>query len=416
MTGPSKSRSLRAPAADAPGRIPVALAHDYATQRGGAERVALIMAGAFPEAPLYTTLYDRDRTFPEMSELDLRVTRLNRYGALRRDHRRALPFLARAVSTSPIDADVVLASSTGWAHGFPTDGRKIVYCHAPARWLYQRDRYLGTGKADESPARRARRYAASGVLGAVSAPLRGWDRRAARSADLYLANSTVTQESIRAVYGIDAEVLAPPPALTAAGDRRRPGGLDALPADLTAPGAFVLCVARLLPYKNVDVVIEAAAVHPDRGFVVVGDGPDRSRLQAILMAAGLRNVVLLGRVADAELRWLYQGCAALVGASYEDYGLSPLEAATFGRPSVVLRDGGYLDTVVEGTTGVFFDLPHRQDIARALTEALDARWDPSALTDHAETFGAQRFTARLRELVHEQALLGTVPGQEGSTA
>ena len=219
---------------------PVALAHDYATQRGGAERVALIMAGAFPGAPLYTTLYDRERTFPEMAELDLRVTRLNRYGPLRRDHRRALPFLARAVSTSPIDADVLLASSTGWAHGFPTDGRKIVYCHAPARWLYQRDRYLGTGKAGESPAQRARRYAASGVLGAMASPLRSWDRRAARSADVYLANSTVTRESIRTVYGIDAEVLAPPPALTAAGERERPAGLDVLPSDLSTPGAFVL--------------------------------------------------------------------------------------------------------------------------------------------------------------------------------
>ena len=416
MTGPSRSESPGAPEAPAPGRSPIALAHDYATQRGGAERVALIMAGAFPDAPLYTTLYDRDRTFPEMAGLDLRVTRLNRFGALRRDHRRALPFLARAVSTSPIEADVVLASSTGWAHGFPTDGRKIVYCHAPARWLYQRDRYLGTGKAGESPAQRARRYAVSGALGAVAAPLRGWDRRAALSADVYLANSTVTREAVRAAYGIDAEVLAPPPALPAAGDQQRPAGLDALPAELASPGAFVLCVARLLPYKNVDVVIEAAASHPDRGVVVVGDGPDRPRLQAILAATGLRNVVLLGRVPDAELRWLYQGCAALVAASYEDYGLSPLEAATFGRPSVVLRDGGYLDTVVEGTTGVFFDLPHGENIARALTEALATRWDRSALIDHAETFGAQRFTARLRELVEEQRLLGAARGQEGRTA
>lgn len=394
----------------------LALAHDYATQRGGAERVALIMASAFPGAPLYTTLYDREGTFPEMAELDLRVTRLNRFGPLRRDHRRALPFLARAVSTSPIDADVLLASSTGWAHGFPTDGRKIVYCHAPARWLYQRDRYLGAGKVGESPAQRARRYAASGVLGAVASPLRGWDRRAAHSADVYLANSTVTREAIRTVYGIDAEVLAPPPALTTAGQRRRPRGLDALASDLSAPGAFVLCVARLLPYKNVDMVIEAAASHPDRGFVVVGDGPDRARLHALLASQGRPNVALLGRVSDEELRWLYDACAALVAASYEDYGLSPLEAAAFGKPSVVLRDGGYLDTVVEGTTGWFFDRPYGESIARALTEAFAARWDRGALVDHAETFGAQRFTARLRQLVEEQAQLGADPGKRGKSA
>ena len=399
----------------ASGRNAVALAHDYATQRGGAERVALIMAEAFPGAPMYTTLYDRDRTFPEMADLDLRVTRLNRFGPLRRDHRRALPFLARTVSTSPIAADVVLASSTGWAHGFPTDGRKIVYCHAPARWLYQRDRYLGTGKDGESPGQRARRYAATGMLGAVAAPLRGWDRRAARSADLYVANSTVTRAAIRATYGIDAEVLAPPPALTAAGERHRPNGLDAVPGDLTAPGVFVLCVARLLPYKNVDVVIEAAAAHPDRAVVVVGDGPDRPRLESIIAASGSRNVVLLGRVSDAELRWLYDACAALVAASYEDYGLSPLEAATFGKPSVVLRDGGYLDTVIEGTTGLFFDRPDGGSIARALTEALAAPWDPAHLIDHADSFGIQRFTTRLRELVAEQAQRGAAAVKEGGT-
>ena len=399
-----------------PGHSALALAHDYATQRGGAERVALIMADAFPGAPLYTTLYDQERTFPEMADLDLRVTRLNRYGPLRRDHRRALPFLARAVSTSPIDADVVLASSTGWAHGFPTDGRKIVYCHAPARWLYQRDRYLGTGKPGETPVQRARRYAATGVLGAVAAPLRGWDRRAAHSADVYLANSTVTREAVRAAYDIDAEVLAPPPALTATGDRRRPAGLDTLPDDLTSSGTFVLCVARLLPYKNVDVVIEAAGAHPDRGFVVVGGGPDRPRLEAVLAASGRRNVVLLGRVSDAELRWLYQACAVLVAASYEDYGLSPLEAATFGKPSVVLRDGGYLDTVVEGTTGWFFDRPDASSVARALTEALAARWDRTDLINHAEHFGARRFTTRLRELVEEQTRLGAATRKEGGTA
>lgn len=397
------------------GRSAVALAHDYATQRGGAERVALIMAGAFPGAPLYTTLYDQERTFPEMADLDLRVTRLNRFGPLRRDHRLALPLLARAVSTSPIDADVVLASSTGWAHGFPTDGRKIVYCHAPARWLYQRDRYLGAGKAGESPAQRARRYLATGVLGAVSAPLRGWDRRAARSADLYLANSTVTREAIRVAYGIDAEVLAPPPALSTEGDRRRPAGLAALADDLVAPGAFVLCVARLLPYKNVDVIIEAAGAHPDRGFVVVGQGPDRARLEALVAARGATNVVLLGRVGDDELRWLYGSCAALVAASYEDYGLSPLEAAAFGKPSVVLRDGGYLDTVIEGSTGVFFDLPEGDHVARALATATAVRWDPAALHDHAGLFAEQRFTARLRELVEEQSRVGTAARRGGWT-
>jgi hypothetical protein len=127
----------------------VALAHDYITQRGGAERVALAMARAFPASALHTALYDPEGTFPEFSTVDVRTMPINRSRMLRRHHRLALPFLAKAVSEYHVDADVLLASSSGWAHGIPTRGRKVVYCHAPARWLYQADRYAG-GSADAS--------------------------------------------------------------------------------------------------------------------------------------------------------------------------------------------------------------------------------------------------------------------------
>lgn len=378
----------------------VALAHDYATQRGGAERVALLLAAAFPGSPMYTTLYDAAGTFPEMATLDLRTTSLNRFSALRRHHRYALPFLARAVSAQTIDADVVLASSTGWAHGFPTPGRKVVYCHAPARWLYQRDRYLGVGRGGESVSQRAVRWAATSVLGVAAASLRRWDAAAAHSADVYLANSTVTRSAVRAAYGIEAEVVAPPPALLPTGGRTRPAALDRSPVGASVRGDdFLLCVARLLPYKNVDAVITAAAARSDLPVVVVGAGPDRGRLDALVADGGHRNVLLLGRVTDDELRWLYGSCLALVAASYEDYGLSPLEAAAFGRPSVVLRDGGYLDTVREGTTGTFFDRPEPEEIASAVGAALDRSWDTTSLVLHARTFSAERFTARLRDVV-----------------
>ncbi|PFG32332.1 glycosyltransferase [Sanguibacter antarcticus] len=378
----------------------VALAHDYATQRGGAERVALLLADAFPGSPLYTTLYDAAGTFPEMADLDVRTTSLNRFGPLRRHHRYALPFLARAVSRQVIDADVVLASSTGWAHGFPTSGSKVVYCHAPARWLYQRDRYLGAGRRGESVAQRASRWVATGMLGVASGPLRRWDEQAARTADVYLANSTVTQRAVQVAYGIDAEVVAPPPALLPTGDESRPEILDRSATGRSVQGDdFLLCVARLLPYKNVDAVVAAAARRPDLVVLVVGSGPDRARLDGLVASGGHRNVLLLGRVSDAELRWLYRSCIALVAASYEDYGLSPLEAAAFGRPSVVLRDGGYLDTVAEGTTGTFFDRPGPDEIAAAVGETLEATWAADVLQRHARTFSAAAFTSRLRSVV-----------------
>ena len=384
----------------------VALAHDYATQRGGAERVALVMADAFPGAPLYTTLYDPAGTFPEFEALDVRTSPIDRVGVLRRHHRLALPLLAPAVRATPIEADVLLASSTGWAHGFPTSGRKVVYCHAPARWLYQSDRYLGPARGAGSGAAPggATRWLAAQALGLLAPALRSWDRRAAATADRYLANSTVTARAIREVYGIEAEILPPPPAMLPGGPETAVEGVE--------PG-FLLCVARLLPYKNVDVVIEAVRRTPGARLVVVGDGPERAALEH--RVRDLPRVRLAGRVDDARLRWLYRNSAALVAASYEDYGLSPLEAAAFGRPSVVLRDGGYLDTVRDGVTGEFFDAPDPDLVAEAAGRALARTWDPTVLTAHADDFAAERFVGRLHEIVREERAIlrsGSVPRPE----
>ncbi|MFB8387043.1 glycosyltransferase [Microbacterium sp. NPDC055910] len=364
----------------------IALAHDYVTQRGGAERVALAMARAFPGAPLHTTLFHAEGTFPEFDQLDIRTSRVDRWPALRRHHRLALPFLAGAVDAHPIDADVVLASSSGWAHGFPTAGRKVVYCHAPARWLYQLDRYAG---GDEAPGVRAR--AVRAAIGMLGPRLRRWDQRAAATADRYLVNSTVIQRAVQDVYGIDAEVLAPPPATLHPDDAREEI------AGVRRP--FLLCVARLLPYKNVDLVIEAVAAAGGLDLVVVGDGPERKTLEALAARAG--GTHLVGKVSDAQLRWLYAQCEGLVAASYEDFGLSPLEAATFGKPTAALRDGGYLDTVVEGRTGVFFDSPTVDAVAGAIGALAERSWRALEITAHAESFSEERFATRLRDVVSE---------------
>lgn len=366
----------------------IALAHDYVTQRGGAERVALAMSRAFDGAPLHTSLYDPGSTFPEFAEVDVRPMSLNRWSVLRHNHRLALPFLAEAVSNYRVDADVLLASSSGWAHGIQTTGRKIVYCHAPARWLYQEDRYADGGSAHGGLRSRAVRTA----MKALGTSLRRWDQKAAGTADRYIVNSTVVQRAVRDVYGIEAEVLAPPPAtLTASG------------AAVEVPGVqtpFVLCVARLLPYKNVDLVIEAVGRIAGLDLVIVGDGPDRHRLEQL--AARVPGTHLAGRVDDAQLRWLYENSTGLVAASFEDFGLSPVEAATFGKPTVALHGGGYLDTVIEGATGVFFETPKPDEIAGAIERLLYGTWSADRIRAHADSFSEARFAARLHEIVEDE--------------
>jgi glycosyltransferase involved in cell wall biosynthesis len=360
-------------------RPTVAIAHDYLTQRGGAERVVLTLMRAFPDAAVHTTLYDPEGTYPEFAQADVRTSALNRVGALRRDHRLALPLLARAASRMRIDADVVVASSSGWAHGFNTSGRTVAYCHNPARWLYQTDEYLG-GAAWRSPI--------GPPLLAMRPFLKRWDRRQADGVDTYLANSRVVQQRIATTYGREAELLPPPHGMDTAAPR------EALPDLADWDPGYALVVSRLLPYKNVDAVIEAVR-GTDRRLVVVGRGPEEDRLRETLPP----NARLLGGLSDAQLRSAYADAGVLVAASHEDFGLAPLEAAAFGVPTVALRGGGFLETVVDGETGLFFDRPLPIEIAAALDVSDRHRWDSDTLRARAEEFGEARFIERIRSIV-----------------
>ena len=226
----------------------------------------------------------------------------------------------------------------------------------------------------------------SGAAASVLRPaLERWDRRAAASADRYLANSSAVAERIRRIYGLDAEVLPPPPALEPAGATEPVDGLE--------PG-FVLCVSRLLPYKNLDAIVHAFARLPDERLVLVGSGPEETALRELASS----NVTLLGTVSDEQLRWLYRESGALVAASHEDFGLTPLEAAGFGHPAAVLRWGGFLDTVEEGGTGIFFDSPNPDAVADAVRQLRGHRWDASRIRAHAERFSEARFIDRIRAI------------------
>ncbi|AXK46860.1 glycosyltransferase [Brachybacterium saurashtrense] len=366
----------------------IAIAHDYLTQRGGAERVVLSLARAFPEATIHTLFHAPEQTYPEFRDRDVRVSPLNRIGPFRRDPRLALPLLAGAASALRIDADVVIASSSGWAHAFPTRGRRIVYCHSPARWLYLPGDYLG----DASP-RDPKRLA----LAALGPALRRWDRRAALRADRYLANSSVVRERIRHVYGLDAPTLFPPfsPAV-AEGPQEPIPALAGWAGEDGAAGGHHLVVSRLQPYKHVDRVLEAYRALPEHRLLVIGRGPERARLQSIAPP----NVRLVEGLTDAQMRWAYESAQLLVAASHEDFGLTPVEAGAHGVPTLALRAGGYLDTVEEDISGLFFDRAEPDAVAEAVTRAAEHPWDAAAIRARAATFSEERFVDRIREEAH----------------
>jgi glycosyltransferase involved in cell wall biosynthesis len=379
-------------AIDRPGRV--AIVHDYLTQKGGAERVVLAMHRAFPEAPIYTSLYEPDLTFPEFRNIDVRPSYLNRSRFLRRRHRLSLPFLAHAFSNMEIDEEIVLCSSSGWAHGVQTAGTKLVYCHCPARWLYKRADYFRKNpdlEADKpglaSLSGIHATFIARNAFRLVTPFLRRWDRRAALSASEYYANSDSVSAEVSAVYGIDPLVIHPSPSPFDGRQWEKPPTF--------AKEGFFLVVSRLLPYKNLDRILEVFAHRLDQELVVVGAGP----LGKTLRQSAPSNVDFIGNVSDHELSWLYGNCRALIAPAYEDYGLTPLEAASFGKPTLALRRGGYLETVSESTSGYYFDDLEPSSISRAFDVLFAEPLDPDEIRAHAASFSEEKFARTLREHV-----------------
>ena len=165
-----------------------------------------------------------------------------------------------------------------------------------------------------------------------------------------------------------------------------------------------------MPYKNVRATVAAYSAEPDRRLVIVGRGPEKQHLQA---AAG-ENVLFLEDILDGELAWLYRRATALVAVSYEDFGLTPLEAAAFGKPSVVLRWGGYLETMVEDVTAVFVEAPEPEQIRLALARLDAIQWDPERIMEHAGRYHEDLFIERLKDMVNRQ--LETPPPPADQTA
>ena len=361
----------------------IAIAHDYLTQKGGAERVVLALHRMWPDAPIYTTFYDPEGTFPEFKDARIITSPLNRVGLLRKDPRRALPLLPLASSLMHVKEPIAVVSTSGWAHGFRYDGATLVYCHTPARWVYLLDDYLGEGGRDSIKGRIAR---------VLRPGLRRWDRAAVRRRSRYVANSTVVKERIEAVYGLDGvDLVFPPHSVSTDGPQEPIPGAERLAED-----GFLLSVARLMPYKHVDVAIEAAA-RAGRPLVVIGKGPEEARLRAM---AG-EDVVFGQDLTDAQLRWAYAHATALIAASHEDFGITPLEASAWGVPTVALRAGGYLDTIVEGVNGVFVEEPNVDAVAAGVERMLAADWDRDAMRGHADRFSEEAFARQIRALVAE---------------
>jgi glycosyltransferase involved in cell wall biosynthesis len=275
-------------------------------------------------------------------------------------------------------ADVVISNKSGFCHGARAPGAlHICYCLTPTRFVWQPASYV---RAERLPR-------GSGAALRLLLPwLRQWDRAAAARVDRFVAISTAVQERIRRYYGRESEVIFPPV------DTARFAA--SFPPASDGATDYHVVVARLVPYKEIDLAIRAFNML-GRNLVVIGEGRDRDRLEGL---AG-PTVRFLGRLPDSEVATWIGRSAGLIWPGVEDFGLAPVEAMAAGRPVIARRAGGVLDTVVEGETGVFFDEPAPEALARAVIAAETISWRPDYIRHHAAQFGVGPFRERFADFV-----------------
>jgi len=346
----------------------VAVVHDWLTGMRGGEAVLEAILDALPEAELFTLFHFRGSVSPEIESRVIHTSGLQQMAARARDYRRLLPLFPRAVREWDFSQfDLIVSSSHCVAKGVDAKGKPhLSYCHTPMRYIWDRfDDYFPRAK----PLRRA-------AAMAIAPWLRRWDVRTTSGVTELIANSSFVRDRIRRYYGRDAEVIHP----------------YVNDAFLEAPlieerEDYHIVISALVPYKHVELAMASG-----RRLVVIGGGPLFEQLRA---TAG-PNVELLGPVSRERIIERLSRARSLILPGVEDFGITPLEAMAVGTPVVALGEGGVLDSVIDGQTGIFFHRPEVESLRGALDEVETRVWDRAAIREHARTFSREAFDAHFR--------------------
>ena len=351
----------------------VAITTDWLTSFGGGERVVEQLIGLFPTAPVYTSVFDPSRVPAHLRSWDVRPSALQRLPGARRYSRALLPLMPWAFRRFDFSHyDVVISASSAFSKSVETSGatKNICYCHTPPRYLWDlHEEYV-------------ERMPLSATLKPVVSWLRERDREAATLVHQFVANSAHVAGRIERTYGRHATVVHPPVDT----DRVRPNGRQ--------PEDFYLVVARLVPYKRIDLAVRACTALRRR-LLVVGAGPEERRLKRM---AG-STVRFLGELPDSTVGALYARCAAFLFPGCEDFGISAVEAQSAGRPVVAFAQGGAVETVVDGVTGILFERQTVDAVIGAIERLDRSQIAPDACRQNALRFDASVFRTRMRAVI-----------------
>jgi len=353
----------------------IAIAHDYFAQLGGAELVAQELYNMFPDADMHSLV-----AFPEampagLKNVSVQTTWMQHLPWIRKYFR--MYFLLYPYALKSMDLkkyDLVISSTSGYAKGIATGSNTlhICYCHTPTRWIWNYSNY-----AEHEVMNSIKKV----VLGKLTHSMRQWDKRAALFPDHFIANSQTVAERIYKIYHRSAEVIHPPIDI----NRFRP---------CKEQEDYYLILARLLPYKRIDLAV-AACTKLNRRLLVIGKGPDRKRLESM---AG-PSVTFLGKLSNADVEHYVSHCRALLFPGEEDFGMAPLEVAAAGRPTIAYRAGGALETIVDGVTGIYFSHQESRYLERAILDFEQMQWSQEALCAHAAKFSVQVFQNNMRNFI-----------------
>ncbi|HMG74411.1 MAG TPA: glycosyltransferase [Pyrinomonadaceae bacterium] len=353
----------------------IALVHDYFVPMGGAERVAEAMHNSFPSAPMYTLVAHPNGIPQGLRAADIRTSPLQKLPSIDRHFRHYFMLYPFAVENFDLsEYDLIFSSSSGYAKGVRRrrNAIHVCYCHTPMRWVWRYDDYVARERFG-GVARAALPYLLWG--------LRKWDLRASRQPNYYIANSRLVAQRIKKIYGREAFVIPPP--------------IDVQRFQMANEvDDYYLVLSRLMPYKRIDLAIEACK-RMNRRLIIIGDGPDRQRLEKLADD----RIEFLGRQPDKIVNYYAARCQALLFPGEEDFGMVPLEVNAAGRPVIAYRGGGALETVVENVTGVFFDQQNGHSLAEAIEKFEGLSWQQEILRHHAEKFDRNVFAFRVLQFL-----------------
>lgn len=358
----------------------IAFVHDWLPFMGGAERVLTNFHELYPEAPIYTTICNRNKINGSLREAEIITSYLQKNDKEIKNHRYLFPFMMSAIEEFNLNEyDVVLSDSSSVAKGVITspDTMHICYCHSPMRYAWEfSHEYAEKMTGGIKLKARLLRYFLTGV--------RIWDIVSANRVDYFIANSENVARRIWKHYRRESVVIHPPV-------RCNLFNLSEINED------YFLIVSRLQEYKRIDLAVEAFN-KLGLPLIIIGDGPERRKLEKLAKD----NIKFLGRETDEVIKEYYKKCRAFIFAGEEDFGITPLEAMASGRPVIAYGKGGALETVVKNKTGVFFYNQTCEALIKAIKEFENMTFNKVEIRKHAEEFDESKFKQKIKSFMEEK--------------